>query len=104
SLVGQVLWGVALGLFYCSLRRNAKNAVVIGACVVSHWFLDVIAHRPTCLCFLKDRLLASDCGIPCQPPWPSSAVCWPLVSRFICARPGRKIVSESTGCGPSWSC
>ena len=46
SLVGQVLWGVALGLLYFSLRRNAKSAVVIGACVLSHWFLDVIAHRP----------------------------------------------------------
>src|SRR5438128_3331704 len=46
SLVGQALWGVALGLLYFSLRRNAKSAVIVGACVVSHWFLDVIVHRP----------------------------------------------------------
>ncbi len=46
SLVGQALWGLALGLLYFSLRRNAKSAVIVGACVVSHWFLDVIVHRP----------------------------------------------------------
>src|SRR6266849_83414 len=28
SLVGQALWGVALGLLYFSLRRNAKSAVI----------------------------------------------------------------------------
>src|SRR2546426_12053858 len=39
--MGRCAWPL-----YFSLRRNAKSAVVIGACVVSHWFLDVIAHRP----------------------------------------------------------
>jgi membrane-bound metal-dependent hydrolase YbcI (DUF457 family) len=46
SLVGQLAWGAALGLLYFALRRNAKNALVIGACVVSHWVLDAIVHRP----------------------------------------------------------
>src|SRR2546422_8450039 len=39
--MGRCAWPL-----YFSLRRNAKSAVVIGACVVSHWFLDVIAHWP----------------------------------------------------------
>jgi hypothetical protein len=46
SLVGQVGWGVALGLLYFTVRRYARGAYVSGACVVSHWFLDALMHRP----------------------------------------------------------
>src|SRR5712692_10106137 len=64
SLVGQALWGLALGLLYFSLRRNAKSAVIVGACVVSHWFLDVIVHRPD------------------LPVVSSGTVCWPRIVEF----------------------
>jgi len=46
SLVGQVGWGVALGLLYFGVRRYTRGAYVAGACVVSHWFLDALMHRP----------------------------------------------------------
>jgi hypothetical protein len=46
SLVAQVLWGLGLGLVYFALRRDARAAVVLAACVPSHWVLDYVAHRP----------------------------------------------------------
>lgn len=46
SLVSLTGWGVALGLLYFAVRRSAKGAWVLGACVVSHWFLDALMHRP----------------------------------------------------------
>ncbi len=46
SLVGQVGWGVALGFLYYAARRYTRGAYVVGACVVSHWFLDALMHRP----------------------------------------------------------
>ena len=46
SLVAQLLWGLALGLVYFALRRNARAGVVLAACVPSHWVLDYVAHRP----------------------------------------------------------
>jgi hypothetical protein len=46
SLLAQVLWGLGLGLVYFAIRRNARAATVLAACVPSHWLLDYIAHRP----------------------------------------------------------
>jgi hypothetical protein len=47
SLVALIFWGILLGLIYRALTgRSWRSAVVIGALVVSHWFLDVIVHRP----------------------------------------------------------
>lgn len=46
SLLGTLGWAVALGLLYYGLRRSAKAAWVVGACVVSHWLLDGLVHRP----------------------------------------------------------
>lgn len=46
SLVAQLLWGAGLGLIYFALRRNARAALILAACVPSHWVLDYIAHRP----------------------------------------------------------
>jgi hypothetical protein len=46
SLFAQLLWGLGVGLVYFALRRNARTAVVLAACVPSHWVLDYIAHRP----------------------------------------------------------
>jgi hypothetical protein len=46
SLLGQILLGLGVGLVYFLLRRNARAALVVAACVPSHWVLDYVAHRP----------------------------------------------------------
>jgi membrane-bound metal-dependent hydrolase YbcI (DUF457 family) len=56
SLAADLLWGALFGLGYWAIRRYRRGAWVVGAAVVSHWFLDVIVHRPD------------------LPLWPGSAV------------------------------
>jgi hypothetical protein len=46
SLVTQLGWGLLLGLIYYAVRRSARGAIVVGACVPTHWLLDYISHRP----------------------------------------------------------
>ena len=46
SLAGVLLWGVIVGGVYFGLKRSWKSALVVGLAVVSHWFLDLIVHRP----------------------------------------------------------
>ena len=46
SLLMAVTWGILIGATYFSLRRYPQGAWVMGALVVSHWFLDVPMHRP----------------------------------------------------------
>ena len=46
SLLAVVLWGAAFGGLYYALRRDIRGAVVLAALVVSHWFLDLLVHRP----------------------------------------------------------
>jgi hypothetical protein len=46
SLVALMAWGTLFGAVHWRARRDARAAFVIGACVVSHWFLDVAMHRP----------------------------------------------------------
>jgi hypothetical protein len=46
SLLMSVVWGVLLAGGYYAFRRSVRNATVVAALVVSHWFLDVIVHRP----------------------------------------------------------
>jgi len=46
SLVTAAGWAVLIGLAYFAVRRFGRGAWVVGACVVSHWFLDVPMHRP----------------------------------------------------------
>ena len=46
SLIGALGWGVALGLAYWVVRRAPRQAIVVGALVLSHWFLDLLVHRP----------------------------------------------------------
>jgi hypothetical protein len=46
SLLMQMVWGVALGAAYFAIRRDARSAAVVAACVPSHWVLDWIVHRP----------------------------------------------------------
>jgi hypothetical protein len=35
-----------LALAHFALRRRPRDALVVGAAVVSHWFLDALVHRP----------------------------------------------------------
>jgi hypothetical protein len=46
SLAMALLWSFAFGGTWWLLRRNARGALVLGALVASHWFLDWIVHRP----------------------------------------------------------
>jgi len=46
SLAAAIFWGAVFGGSYWLIRRNARNALWLGALVVSHWVLDWISHRP----------------------------------------------------------
>jgi hypothetical protein len=46
SLFAQILWAVAVGFVYFAVRGNARAAIVLAACVPSHWVLDYVFHRP----------------------------------------------------------
>lgn len=46
SLALVVFWGLLLALITRLLTRNFYYALIIFICVISHWFLDLIMHRP----------------------------------------------------------
>lgn len=46
SLLMVFVWAAAFALVYHLARRSRKGAVVVGIVVVSHWFLDLLMHRP----------------------------------------------------------
>ncbi len=46
SLTGVVIWSVLVGGVYFAFRRHRRGALVLGAAVLSHWVLDLLAHRP----------------------------------------------------------
>lgn len=46
SLLGACGWGILVGGVYWLIKRNSGAALVVGLCVVSHWLLDLIVHRP----------------------------------------------------------
>lgn len=46
SMLMAGLWGVLIGGTYFAVRRYGREALVVGALVLSHWFLDVPMHRP----------------------------------------------------------
>jgi membrane-bound metal-dependent hydrolase YbcI (DUF457 family) len=46
SLAMDVLWALLLGAVYFVVRKNSRGAIVVGAVVLSHWFLDALVHRP----------------------------------------------------------
>jgi hypothetical protein len=46
SLVALVVWGILFGAIHWIVRRDLRAALILGLCVVSHWFLDVLMHRP----------------------------------------------------------
>ena len=46
SLVMAAVWALAFAGLYAFVRRYPRGAMVVGGLVVSHWVLDLIAHRP----------------------------------------------------------
>lgn len=46
SLLAVVGWGVALGIASWMTIRDRRAALVVALLVVSHWFLDLLVHRP----------------------------------------------------------
>ncbi len=46
SLFGVIVWGVLFAIVYFLFKKNLKNALILGALVVSHWFLDLFVHIP----------------------------------------------------------
>lgn len=47
SLLALVVWGALMGAVYRILTRSRTLAgVTLGLLVLSHWFLDVLMHRP----------------------------------------------------------
>lgn len=46
SLLAVLGWGALFGLVSFALRRRRRESMVLAVTVVSHWLLDLIAHRP----------------------------------------------------------
>ncbi len=46
SLLLVCVWGAVLGGFYFLRARYRAGALAVGFGVVSHWFLDLLVHRP----------------------------------------------------------
>jgi hypothetical protein len=46
SLLTVVGWSIGFGLAYYLIRRSRRSALVLAACVASHWVLDFVSHRP----------------------------------------------------------
>jgi hypothetical protein len=46
SLLMALVWGAAFALVYYLARRSRTGAIVLGIVVISHWFLDLLVHRP----------------------------------------------------------
>jgi membrane-bound metal-dependent hydrolase YbcI (DUF457 family) len=46
SLFMGIVWGFCFGFIYWLFKKDIKSALVLGICVLSHWVLDLIVHRP----------------------------------------------------------
>ena len=44
SLLGSIGWALGFALLYGAVTRNRTGALIGGAVVLSHWFLDLIVH------------------------------------------------------------
>jgi hypothetical protein len=44
SLLTAAGWALAIGALHFAFRRERRAAIVVGLCVLSHWFLDVPMH------------------------------------------------------------
>jgi len=46
SLLADLVWAAIFALVYGTLRKDWRGAAWLAVLVLSHWVLDVIAHRP----------------------------------------------------------
>ena len=46
SFLMAILWGIIFGGGVYLFRRQVRELWILAACVVSHWVLDLITHRP----------------------------------------------------------
>ena len=46
SVPGGLLWAALLGAGWYGRHRIGRDALVIGALVMTHWLLDAVSHRP----------------------------------------------------------
>ncbi|WP_224962371.1 metal-dependent hydrolase [Geomonas subterranea] len=46
SLLAVTGWAVLVALVYQAARKYPPGAIVLGLAVLSHWFLDLVVHRP----------------------------------------------------------
>lgn len=46
SLVNAVVWTMLFATVFYFIRKDFKSAFIVGALVLSHWFLDLLTHRP----------------------------------------------------------
>jgi hypothetical protein len=46
SLVADIAWAALFAVVYATLRKDWRTALWLAALVLSHWVLDVAAHRP----------------------------------------------------------
>ena len=46
SLIGALGWSVLLGGLYYIVKKERRDALIIGGLVFSHWILDLLTHRP----------------------------------------------------------
>jgi membrane-bound metal-dependent hydrolase YbcI (DUF457 family) len=46
SLLGSAIWAAAFTLLIWLFTRNRTGALIGGAVVLSHWFLDLLVHAP----------------------------------------------------------
>jgi hypothetical protein len=46
SLAMGLVWAAILGGAHWAARRSSRSAVIVGAAVLSHWFLDALSHPP----------------------------------------------------------
>jgi hypothetical protein len=71
SLLGCAVWALAFALLLLAWRRDLLTAAVGGAVVLSHWFLDLLVHRP-------DLTLAGDQPLLGLGLWNYPAIAIPL--------------------------
>jgi hypothetical protein len=46
SLFTSLIWSGLFGIIYYLIRKNKRNAFIVGCAVFSHWILDFISHAP----------------------------------------------------------
>jgi len=56
SLLAVIIWSVLFGAGYFLFRKNIRSAIILGSLVLSHWFLDLIVHRPDLPLFIGEGI------------------------------------------------